>query len=71
MITDPSLRIGVIGVGHLGNFHLKQLVTMNKIEVSGIYDTDKDRVNEISKSYGIQVFLSLEESRDWKTSFIG
>jgi len=61
MITEPSLRIGVIGVGHLGNFHLKQLVTINKIEVSGIYDTDKERVNEISKSYGVQVFLSLEE----------
>ena len=61
MIKESSLRIGVIGVGHLGYFHLKQLFAINKIEISGIYDTDKKRANEIGQSYDVQVFSSLKD----------
>ena len=40
MENDSSIRIGVIGVGHLGEFHLKKLFEISDISISGIYDID-------------------------------
>ena len=61
MINDSSLQIGVIGVGHLGYFHLKQLSLINNINIAGIFDIDKKRLNEVSELYGVKSFTSLED----------
>ena len=61
MIKDSSLQIGVIGVGHLGYFHLKQLSLINNINIAGIFDVDKKRLNEVSQLYSVKPFTSLED----------
>tara|TARA_B100000945_G_scaffold300740_1_gene282864 strand:- start:550 stop:1527 length:978 start_codon:yes stop_codon:yes gene_type:complete len=61
MKKDNTMKIGVIGVGHLGNFHLKQLLEIPHISISGIYDSDKSRLEEISNIYNVKPFLSLEK----------
>ena len=58
------MKIGVIGVGHLGNFHLKQLSEIPDISVSGFYDIDQNRVEAISKAHKISSFSSLESLLD-------
>ena len=58
------MKIGVIGVGHLGNFHLKQLSEIPEISVSGFYDIDQNRAEEISKAHKIPYFPSLESLLD-------
>ena len=35
MKNSNSIQIGVVGVGHLGNFHVKQLSKIPEVEISG------------------------------------
>ena len=64
MKNDTSMKIGVIGVGHLGNFHLKQLSKISEITVSGLYDVDRKRAKEMSMDYNIPPFSNLKSLLD-------
>ena len=61
MKKGNTIRIGVIGVGHLGNFHVKQLKEISGISISGIYDNNPIRTDEISNQYDVKSFSSLEK----------
>ncbi len=54
------MKIGVIGVGHLGNFHLKQLSNIPEISVSGFYEIDQQRAAEMNKEHNITAFSTME-----------
>ncbi len=61
MKKGNTIRIGVIGVGHLGNFHVKRLREISGISISGIYDNNPIRADEISNQYDVKSFSSLEK----------
>ena len=61
MNKGKTIKIGVIGVGHLGNFHLKQLKEIPQISISGLYDSDSNRADEISKLYNVISYSSVEK----------
>ena len=52
-------KIGVIGVGHLGQHHVKHLSNNNVISFSGIFDVDTDRANKIAVEYNCNAHDSL------------
>ena len=54
------MKIGVIGVGHLGTFHLQKLSRIPGIIVSGLYDIDLKRAEKMSQDHNIPSFPSLE-----------
>jgi predicted dehydrogenase len=53
---DERVRIGVIGVGHLGEFHVQKYKAMAGVELVGVVDTNPDRVNEIARRYDTRAF---------------
>jgi len=56
--------IGIIGVGYWGKNHVsayKSLLQENKIDYLKIYDTDEDRVKEISEIYSIEYTTKIED----------
>jgi hypothetical protein len=55
------LKIGLIGVGHLGRIHLEQLLKMPEYELVGIYDVSEKKIEEAINDYGVTPFGSLEE----------
>lgn len=57
-------KIGVIGVGHLGQHHVKHLVEMDNLSFSGIYDKNEARAEEIASTYLVKSFRSLEKLID-------
>jgi len=65
-VNDRRIKIGVIGVGHLGGLHVKQLKQIPEAQVSGIYDIDPKRTAEISREFGVNSYQAfhdlLEES---------
>ena len=61
MKKETKIKIGVVGVGHLGNFHLKQLKGIPKISISGLYDIDSNRADEMSKLYDVKTYSSVDE----------
>ena len=59
------LKIGVLGAGHLGKIHLKLIQELNDIyELTGLYDPDEQRANEVSSELQVKSFNSIDELID-------
>lgn len=50
------IRIGVIGVGHLGQAHVRILAQHPDAELVGVVDTNADRAEEIARQFHTRVF---------------
>lgn len=58
------VKIGVVGVGHMGEYHvniLKYLDKIGEVKFVGIYDINKKRMKEISNKYNVEMYNSDEE----------
>ena len=56
------LKVGVLGAGHLGKIHLKCLKNLPEhYQIMGFYDPHPETAREVSKSFGLRVFNSIEE----------
>ena len=60
-MKQNNFSIGVIGVGHLGEYHVKHLKTIKKSKLIGIFDSNSKRASIISKRYGVDNFKSQSE----------
>jgi predicted dehydrogenase len=59
---DNKLRIGVIGVGQIGQVHLDIYKTIPDVEVVAIADTDRKNAQRVSERYNIpNVFADFRE----------
>ena len=58
-MIDNQVRIGVIGVGHLGQHHVKHYKTLDNVELIGVFDIDRERSSDISKKFDVKVFDDL------------
>ena len=56
-----KVKVGVIGVGYLGQHHARIYSKMAEVELVGIIDIDEKRALKISKEYKVPVYTSLEE----------
>jgi predicted dehydrogenase len=61
--VDP-LRIGVIGVGHLGSLHAKMLADMPGVRLVGVFDTDPARAAGVALTYATVSAGTLESLLD-------
>jgi predicted dehydrogenase len=46
-----KIRVGVIGVGYLGKFHAEKYSRMKNVELVGVVDIDRSRVEDIAASF--------------------
>lgn len=60
-MTKSKIRVGVIGVGYLGEFHVQKYRDIGSVELVGIVDTDRARALEIAKRYDTKIFGSSAE----------
>ena len=58
-MIDNQVRIGVIGVGHLGQHHVKHYKTLDNVELIGVFDIDLERYSEISRNFDVKIFDDL------------
>jgi predicted dehydrogenase len=54
------LRIGIIGTGHLGKFHLNNWKEISGIELVGFYDPDDETARVVAEKYQLPRFLNAE-----------
>ena len=60
-MKGDKIKVCVIGVGHLGEYHVQKYKGLPAVELVGIVDTNLDRANEIGQRYNTPVYRSHEE----------
>ncbi|MCB0260192.1 MAG: Gfo/Idh/MocA family oxidoreductase, partial [Calditrichaeota bacterium] len=55
-MNGGKVKIGVVGVGHLGRLHAMQLKQVPEAELLGIYDADPQRAATVGTEFSIPVF---------------
>ncbi len=58
------VKIGVIGVGHLGQHHVRIFKEIPDCELVGIHDKNEDRASEIARLYDVKAYPEYEELLD-------
>ena len=58
---SDKVRVGVIGVGSLGQWHARIYSELEDTELVGVYDADPHRANEVAERYGTKPFTALDE----------
>lgn len=56
-----KLRVGVVGVGSLGQWHARIYSELENVELVGVYDVDRNRSDQIASKYRTKAFPSLQE----------
>lgn len=56
-----ALRVGVVGVGHIGSNHARLYAELPSAEFAAVYDVDAGRANAIGRKYGAVSARSLEQ----------
>ena len=59
-----ALRVGVVGVGSIGNKHAQVYTENPKVEVVAVCDIIKERADTAAEKYGARGFYSVREMRD-------
>ncbi|MBV9464394.1 MAG: Gfo/Idh/MocA family oxidoreductase, partial [Verrucomicrobiae bacterium] len=60
-MTSPRVKVGVVGVGHLGKEHVRLYSELPECELVGIHDANPDVQNKFAKKYKVCAFNSVEE----------
>jgi predicted dehydrogenase len=58
------LKVGVLGVGHLGKFHLNNWKEISGIELVGFYDPNDENAAVVAEKYQLKRFTNPEELID-------
>jgi predicted dehydrogenase len=54
-----KIKIGVIGVGHLGQHHAKHYIKIKSTELVGVYDIDNKQCKSIAAQFKAKPYKSL------------
>lgn len=60
------MRVGVIGVGSIGQHHVRVYTEMEGVELVGIADINKERVEELARFYKTRAYTSFQDLLDEK-----
>lgn len=54
------LKVGVLGVGHLGKIHLRLTAQSEKYELVGFFDADEKNAKKVAEEFGYRAFETIE-----------
>ncbi|NCD34936.1 MAG: Gfo/Idh/MocA family oxidoreductase [Spartobacteria bacterium] len=63
-MTGRKMKVGVVGVGALGQHHARIFSEMAEAELMGIYDVDQEAAAMVAARHDAHVFSSLQELMD-------
>ncbi len=56
-----SLKIGVLGAGHLGKIHIKCILASDRFDLIGFYDPDEETARAVASTFNVRRFESEDE----------
>lgn len=63
-MAKPPVRIGLIGIGRMGQNHLRVLSLLKGAQVEFIHDRDADAMERLGHQFGVRVCRELEPALD-------
>lgn len=54
------MRVGVVGVGHLGRLHARVYAEMRDVDLVGVVDTHRERGEEVARKYDVPLYSTPE-----------
>jgi predicted dehydrogenase len=60
-LKKDKLKICVIGVGHLGQYHVQKYKANPNVELIGVVDTNYDRAREIGQRYDVKAYKDYKK----------
>ena len=63
-MLDKKIKLGLIGLGHLGKYHLNHLSSFDFVEIIGIYDINKQLMSDLALQYNVPTPQSLDKLLD-------
>lgn len=64
MKSESSIRVGVVGVGYLGQFHAEKYAHLPEATLVGVVDIDKARADEVASRFGTRAFYHYSSLLD-------
>src|SRR5687767_3604299 len=58
------LRVGVVGVGHLGKEHARILASLPDVKLVGVADANAEQAQNIARKCGCKAFTDFNELLD-------
>ena len=56
------IKIAVIGIGKMGNYHMQKVIAHDNAELTGIYDIDNDKAKKIAEERKRKSFDNIEDA---------
>ena len=63
-MAKETLRVGVVGVGHLGSLHARMLTQIPEARLAGVFDVDQEKAQQVAASFHTRACRTLEELLD-------
>jgi predicted dehydrogenase len=60
-LAQEKIKVCVIGVGHMGEFHVQKYKAHSGVDLVGVVDVNRDRADEISKKYEVKVYENYKD----------
>ncbi len=61
MSIDRKVRVGLVGLGNIGNTHIANLTTMDNVDLVGVCDIDKDKADRFAAKHGTKAYYSYHD----------
>lgn len=58
---SERVKVGLVGVGHMGRLHLKKILEEPRAELVGVFDSDYAKATSAAQEYGVRIAPSLAE----------
>ncbi len=62
--SSGPFRAGLVGAGHISEFHIQALRRIPGVEIVGVHDLDRAKAEQLAAKFNLQVFDSLLALRD-------
>jgi len=59
-MSNPEITAAVVGTGHLGRHHVRILAAMEGVRFLGAFDSDPERLAEITAEHGVPALSSVD-----------
>ena len=63
-MSVAKVRIGVIGIGYLGRFHVEKFRQINNCELVALVESDINTLNSLKKSFSNEIFTSYKKLKN-------